>query len=223
MYVTVLRSVLGWPDTKNIPNAPTNKGIVIHYDGGSRNLTAKEHPACLDYWKWCRDFHIKTNGWKDIGYSYGICPHGVLFEGRGFGREQAAQPGGNRDWLSVTLMLGKKESPTEKQIAAFNEFRTKLVRTKKIAEAVSFHSMFFATDCPGDIVRNKIAHGEFSKLLPVADADQYWSALQELPLLNDLGPNAKAVVKSMQRALNLDDDGDIGPNTWSAIIKKVLK
>src|SRR5690606_7733450 len=59
---------LGWG---NSPAAAANPklGLVIHYDGSNQNLAAKDHSACINYWKNTRSFHTgPARGWADIGY-----------------------------------------------------------------------------------------------------------------------------------------------------------
>lgn len=219
----ISRESLGWPGTGKLNDAPTNKGLVIHYDGGNRKLTEKEHSECLKYWQWCRKFHTQERGWADIGYSYGVCPHGVIFEGRGFGKEQAAQPGGNRVWCSVTLMLGPGEKPSVAQVQGVLELRSDLMQKHGMKGAVSWHGKFYKTDCPGDIIRGMIIRGEFSKEPSVANADKFSSVAKEMPVITDLSPEAHSMVRSIQRVLGVKDDGDIGPITWANIFKKLIK
>lgn len=223
IHVVMSRAQFGWPDAGKLENAPTNKGLVIHYDGGNRKLTEKEHLECLKYWQWCRKFHMEERGWKDIGYSFGVCPHGIIFVGRGFGKEQAAQPGGNRDWCSVTLMLGIGEKPTEDQINGVRTLRDNLMEDHGMKDAVSWHSHFFKTDCPGDILRNMVLKGEFNREPPVANADKFSSVAKTMPVITDLSSEAHSMVRSLQRAIGVEDDGDIGPITWANIFKKLVK
>jgi hypothetical protein len=92
----------------------------------------------------------------------GNCPHGYVLEGRGWQRQQAAQPGGNSTWTSVTFMSGPSEKPTAAQIAAFRELRAWL-RGKGLAAAVSYHSRFSSTSCPGSILRGMVTSGSLIK------------------------------------------------------------
>ena len=80
------RAVFGWPATP-AAKAACDKGLVIHYDGAKqpRGVAEWTHAQCRGYWKWCRTFHMNSNGWRDVGYSYGCCPHGTILEGRGWG------------------------------------------------------------------------------------------------------------------------------------------
>src|SRR5690606_12507787 len=106
------RSVFGWGATA-AGHAPCDRGLVIHYDSGNLGLHAKDHSACRTYWKNTRRFHMgPSRGWADLGYAFRVCPHGIVMEGRGAKRAQAAQPGGNTTWTSCTLMTGPAEDIT---------------------------------------------------------------------------------------------------------------
>lgn len=172
----ITRAELNWPAMRNtqVPQAPTYSGMVIHWDGPGRNLTARVHGACVEYWKSVRQSH-KARGWLDIGYSYGICPHGYEFEGRTFGYEQAAQPGGNRTYISVTLMTGGGERPTQAQIAAVRALRAAL-RTRGLRAEVKCHSDFVATDCPGDVARQMVRDNVFGDAM-VSEKDKLYGAV----------------------------------------------
>lgn len=157
------REMLGWPAMKGtkVRTAPTNKGMVLHWDGSARGLPTAAHSECIAYWKFVRRFHINSRGWLDIGYAWGICPHGGRFEGRGWGYEQAAQPGGNRDWESCTLMLGPGEMPTPAQIEGVRSLRADLM-ILGMGEEIRPHARFVGTDCPGPIIKRMIIDGTFS-------------------------------------------------------------
>lgn len=154
------RSSFGWGATA-AGSAPCRNGLVVHYDGSNQGLANKTHEACRTYWKNTRKFHMGSRGWADIGYSFGVCPHGVVMEGRGFGRQQAAQPGGNTTWTSCTFMSGPKESPTAAQVNAFKELRAYL-RGKGLASAIRGHRQFVSTSCPGDILYAMVKDGSLT-------------------------------------------------------------
>jgi hypothetical protein len=142
------RSAFGWPATA-AGYAPCKNGIVVHYDGSNQGLAGKSHEACRTYWRNTRRFHMSSaRGWADIGYSFAVCPHGIVMEGRGWQKQQAAQPGGNSTWTSVTFMSGDKEQPTAAQVNAFKELRAWL-RGKGLAAAIKGHRDFISTSCPG--------------------------------------------------------------------------
>jgi N-acetylmuramoyl-L-alanine amidase len=151
------RSAFGWGATP-AGFAACKNGLVVHYNGGNTGLAGKAHNACVSYWKQTRSFHINGRGWADIGYSFMVCPHGYVMEGRGWQRAQAAQPGGNTTWTSVTFASGPNEKPTAAQVTAFKELRAWL-RGKGLAAAISYHSRFISTSCPGAILRGMVTSG----------------------------------------------------------------
>lgn len=156
------RATFGWPAT-TAASAPCDKGLVIHYDGATkpRGVAGWSHERCRQYWQDTRKFHMgPARGWRDIGYSYGVCPHGTVLEGRGWQREQAAQPGGNASWTSVTLMLGEGEDPTAAQVEGVRELRAWL-RGKGLGATVRGHRDFVSTSCPGDRLYGRLA--DFAK------------------------------------------------------------
>ena len=158
----VPRTTFGWGPSSAAAATPRN-GLVIHYDGSNQGLAGKPHSACVTYWKNTRRFHMgASRGWADIGYSFGACPHGEVFEGRGLGRTQAAQPGGNTTWYSVTLMSGPAEDPTPEQVEAVRQLRAWLM-SKGVGPAVKGHRDFFSTSCPGDRLYRLVRDGVFSR------------------------------------------------------------
>lgn len=151
MALTLIeRTSFGWPEHPNVGTGPCKNGLVAHYDGSDQGLAGKSHSACIKYWKNTRKFHMgPERNWSDIGYSFGICPHGYVLEGRGFGYQQAAQPGGNSTYTSVTFMSGEHEDPTDKQLQAWRDLRAYLRSQKGVASRIKGHRDFISTSCPG--------------------------------------------------------------------------
>lgn len=162
------REYFGWGRT-SARAADPKSGLVIHYDGPGSHLTKKSHAKCIEYWKSVRRFHMNSNGWADIGYSFGVCPHsvsdssGYVFEGRGLYREQAAQPGGNTTYYSVTLMLGDGEHPTDVQVDTVRQLREWLEDKTGMRGFVKGHRDFYNTSCPGDILYGMVRNGTFEE------------------------------------------------------------
>lgn len=159
----VLRKEFGWPVHPSVGTGPCANGLVVHYDGSNLGLAQKAHSSCVSYWKATRKFHMgPARNWLDIGYSFGVCPHGYVFEGRGWRYLQAAQPGGNATWTSVTFMTGDAEMPTTAQIEAFQDLRNYL-RAKTLAAAITKHKVFISTSCPGKILRDLVDSKQLSQ------------------------------------------------------------
>lgn len=160
----VSRSDLGWgssPATRANPRS----GLVIHYDSTDQGLAAKDHSACLKYWRDTRSFHTgPSRGWADIGYSFMSCSHGYVLEGRGLYKTQAAQPGGNTSHYSVTLATGPADAITPEQINAVRALRQWLMEPDtSIAGTVLGHRDFVSTSCPGDKAYALVRDGTFEK------------------------------------------------------------
>jgi hypothetical protein len=164
---SVTRKDLGWGACE-APTSNTDRGLVLHYDGGDQHLAAKkDEKGCLAYWLRTREAHI-GKGWLDIGYSYGVCPHGYTYTGRGYGDVQAAQRhdvgklvDGNTRWVSVTLMSGPHETPTDVQVATVKGLRKYLMEEHGMRGRVRYHGMFSDTDCPGPIIIGMVKKGVF--------------------------------------------------------------
>lgn len=174
----VTRKEMKWGSTP-APKANTNLGMVAHYDGGrwlsNRRKTLKsqgknQHQACREYWDRCRNMHKNGNGWLDVGYAYFVCPDDQIFEGRGFGRQQAAQaptPGklqnGNSRYVAVTFGTGPGEKPTAGALRAWHRLRSWLMDEHGVKAAVYGHRDFTATSCPGDEIYKLVKDGTLKK------------------------------------------------------------
>ncbi|WP_236567658.1 MULTISPECIES: peptidoglycan recognition family protein [unclassified Nocardiopsis] len=145
--------------------AAPRSGLVVHYGGSDQGLAARDHAACLAYWRRTRAFHTgPARGWADIGYSFMACPHGYVIEGRGLYRVQAAQPGGNSSHYSVTLATGPTDPVTPEQVNAVRELRRWLMEPgTSVAGRVLGHRDFVSTSCPGDRAYALVRSGAFEQ------------------------------------------------------------
>lgn len=158
------RADLGW-GTNRAGRADPQSGLVVHYDGSDQRLADKAHLACVAYWQATRRFHMgPSRGWVEVGYSYGACPHGYVLEGRGLLRAQAAQPGGNSTYYSVSLMSGPTDRITPEQINAVRQLREWLMEPEtSIAGTVKGHRDFISTSCPGADAYALVRDGTFTR------------------------------------------------------------
>lgn len=161
----VSRADLGWSPLSPADYADPTQGLVVHYDGADQNLATLGHAACVAYWQSVRSYHTSVNGWADIGYSHGACPHGYVFEGRGLCRYQAAQgtTTGNSNYYSVTLMCGPTDTITPEQVNAVRQLREWLIEATGMGTAVLGHRDFVATLCPGDPLYGMVTSGVFAQ------------------------------------------------------------
>lgn len=191
------RKSLGWPAMTNVKGAARCKpttGLVLHWDGAG-GLVGASHSACIAYWRRVRRQHKQSRGWIDIGYAWGVCPHGGRFEGRGWGWQQAAQPGGNATWESVSLMLGPGEKPTDAQINSVRALRADLMKNHGLKAPIRGHYQFIPTDCPGPEIKRLIANGTFAGKPTAVKGSKKMANTDSLPMLGkgDKGYDVKTV------------------------------
>lgn len=209
----VTRDDLGWGSTP-APHAQADQGLVAHYHGESHlDLRNRPHEDCWSTWREVRSWHTSGNGWLDIGYSYGVCPHAYTFVGRGFQRRQAAQPGGNTTWTSVYLFVGGSEPPTDVQLDQLAALRSNL-RGRGIQDGTSIHSRFSSTSCPGPTLTAKHNDGSLwagdSERDFLDMADEHW--FSTYPLSDGYEPQVvpagetRAVLFDRSNNANVDRD-----------------
>jgi hypothetical protein len=85
--------------------APTLKLAVVHHTDGTNDYTPAESPAIV---RGIEVYHVKGNGWNDIGYNFLIDRYGTVYEGRGGGMTRnvigAHALGFNAGTVGVSLM-----------------------------------------------------------------------------------------------------------------------
>ncbi len=78
---------LGWGANEQIVRAAPYYAerlrlALVHHTAGKRPATPEESAAIVAA---IQRFHVKANGWNDIGYNFLVDPFGQIFEGRGGG------------------------------------------------------------------------------------------------------------------------------------------
>lgn len=128
----------------------TAEGITLHYGGPSpwttRNPAAWRHERCASIWRAWQDYHQQAQGWIDIAYSSGCCPHGVRYEGRGRGHRTAANGTNeaNSKSYACVYIAGQGDPLTDEAKLAF------LDESDRLAAMILWdHRSWFGTECPG--------------------------------------------------------------------------
>ena len=62
--------------------APSLKLAIVHHTAGTNNYTPAQSAAIV---RGIEVYHVKGNGWNDIGYNFLIDRYGTVYEGRGGG------------------------------------------------------------------------------------------------------------------------------------------
>ena len=150
----VTRSQLGWPASA-APTQTSTKGVKVHYEGtevSTKLLT--DHDACIAEWKAIRKSHLANTkeGYSDIAYNYGACPHGYLLEGRGIGKRTGAN--GNQPLniahYAICGLVGSDglTQPTDAMLGAIRD-GIELLRQHGAGAEIKGHRDGYATTCPG--------------------------------------------------------------------------
>ena len=120
MVEFISRKELGWPASAAPLKAHATKGVKIHYEG---TLSPKrDHKYCKSYWTQIRNSHLanKAEGYSDVAYTYAVCRHGAVLEGRGFGRRTGANGNQtlNADHDAVCVLYGTNDSSVNSVVIA---------------------------------------------------------------------------------------------------------
>jgi N-acetylmuramoyl-L-alanine amidase len=80
----------GWGANESIRRgttlfAPSLKFAVIHHTAGTNSYTAAQSAAIV---RGIQTYHVKSNGWNDLGYNFVVDKYGQVFEGRYGGVER---------------------------------------------------------------------------------------------------------------------------------------
>ncbi len=152
------------------PWDPWKGGVFIHHRGGAnpfisldteddcKNDVARVFAECLKY--------DNPEQYTDINYNFLICPHGHIYEGRGYERGEAnhagyidaapwGQVGRNAGFYSICGLLRSNEMPTEAMLRSFRDLighlRDELAGDREAGQMILPHSFGFGTECPGNL------------------------------------------------------------------------
>ncbi|MFJ8043831.1 N-acetylmuramoyl-L-alanine amidase [Kitasatospora sp. NPDC096147] len=133
------------------------RGVKIHWEGSPVPAgLAADHSRCAGHVRDLQHAHQTDpkENWIDVAYSFVICQHGFVFEGRGLGRQNAANGGPtlNARHYAVCAMVG-----TSGSTSASTDMLHGLVDAIEYCRAkggagpeVLGHRDGYSTTCPGD-------------------------------------------------------------------------
>lgn len=135
-------------------------GFVVHHDQDDHPVYTIDfsHERCKRFWEGVKRWHMDHNGWSGIAYSFGVCRHGIRFEGQGWWKNQFAGGADQIDdefryadsqWYSVLAFLGGTETPTPEMLSGIRD----LIHAGRISNhcglGVIPHNKFRHKTCPG--------------------------------------------------------------------------
>ncbi|KOG57365.1 N-acetylmuramoyl-L-alanine amidase family protein [Streptomyces griseoflavus] len=166
---------------RNFAYTRTVKAAFLHHSATGNNYTCRQAPSVL---RSIYRYHVKSSGWRDLGYNFLIDKCGTVYEGRAGGVTKpvkgAHTRGFNEDTMGIAV-LGTFENanPPSSAVSAVARLTawklglygmdprttTSLVsgggnRYKKGTRArlhvISGHRDGFSTECPGDRLYGKL-------------------------------------------------------------------
>jgi hypothetical protein len=162
MALTII-SRAGWgakPAESVTPWNPASLlGICQHWFGSPK--AASTHAGCDDLLRSVQRSH-QAGEFNDIAYNFGVCPHGSVYELRGWNRQTGANGTNeaNRTLLAIVYMAGVGDPLTpagkESLIALYAEAFRRGVGVKAVGHGSVAPT---GTDCPGAQLRNFLSSG----------------------------------------------------------------
>src|SRR5690606_23826738 len=94
------------------------RGMTAHWHGPAMKLAGRPHAECRAGCGGIQTFHMDSDGWADVAYSFAVCHHAVAMEGRGTGVRTAANGtnAGNDTWLACIFLVGGNEHPSTEML-----------------------------------------------------------------------------------------------------------
>ncbi|XP_055851974.1 peptidoglycan-recognition protein SC2 [Episyrphus balteatus] len=123
---------------------------VIHHSAGSYCNTTE---TCKQQMRNIQSYHMKTLGWDDIGYNFGIGADGNVYEGRGFGIQGAHASGWNTKSIGIMFIGNYNDhTPTNTQILLAKELLNEGVFQGYLSPKYVLygHRQVGKTECPGN-------------------------------------------------------------------------
>ncbi len=136
------------------PYGRARRGVKLHYLGTA--YSDRPHNKCAAYIRQLQAQHMDGNGWSDIGYSFLVCTHGYVYEGRGLRRRNSANGNTalNEQDYAVCLLVGSSglTKPTDTQLDGARDAIDYCRKNGPAGTWLGGHRDGYATACPGDTV-----------------------------------------------------------------------
>ncbi|UGY92846.1 peptidoglycan recognition protein family protein [Streptomyces gobiensis] len=134
---------------------PARGGVAVHHLGPKR-FAASKHSFCPAQVRGIQNTHMDDRGWDDIAYTYLVCVHGYVFEGRGVGIRTAANGtnDGNDRYYAVCGLVGGGSAYDPITDQLIQGFRNAIAHLRSVGNAgtsITGHKTFMATECPGKL------------------------------------------------------------------------
>ena len=215
----ISRKELGWPASAAPRKTHPTKGVKIHYEG--THSPVRDHSYCEAYWTQIRNSHLanKKENYSDVAYSFAVCRHGAVLEGRGLGFRTGANGNQalNADHDSVCVLYGTNDKSVSSAVVEGVRWVIQYLRDHGTGKEIKGHRDGYPTACPGDPLYVLVKSGAFEPRKPQKEDDMdpidVWAYKNK-----DAAAAAKKAGKSYpdmhQRILNIE-------KTLAAILAKL--
>lgn len=138
--------------------------MTVHWFGSPK--AAATHAGCDDLLRGVQRTHMGpgglgvAEGGADIAYNHAVCPHGAVYELRGFGVQTGANGTtvGNSVHAAVVYMAGEGDPFTDVGKAGLN-FLIAEWRRRGAGIQVYPHNFWTGSECPGTAIRAWLVAG----------------------------------------------------------------
>lgn len=174
----ITRKDLGWPPSAAPSQSVPVEGFKIHYEGTP--VPVVEHSKCAGRWTAIRNSHLANTkeGYSDVAYNWAVCNHGVIFEGRGWGKQTGANGSQalNRP-VNAILWMGGTSGVTVPSGAAVESIKELIqyLRLKGAGKYIGGHRDGFSTSCPGDAMYSLVKSGKLEPKDDEMDPVDVWA------------------------------------------------
>lgn len=133
------------------------EGICQHWFGSPK--AAATHAGCDDLLRSVQRTH-QAGEYSDIAYNFGVCPHGVAYELRGWNVQTGANgtTEANRNFIAFVYMAGTGDPLTVKGKAALEALYAEAFKRGVGVKAIT-HGSITGSACPGPAVKAWLASG----------------------------------------------------------------
>lgn len=207
--------------------------------GGEGSAIPSSHLKCAGIVQGIQRFHIRDRGWLDIAYSFLVCTHGYVYEGRGFHHRTAANktPVGNQNYYAICAIVNDVDALSSDLIQGIKDVAQYLRTGGSAGDEVVGHRNLTSTSCPGTKLYKEVQKGTFKRPKIAQDNSYPGSPLKigstgkavekiqlrlkalgyQISIDGSFGKQTKSFVEKFQKANRLLEDGIVGPKTWDTL------
>lgn len=140
------------------------RGVKIHYTGSAESpgMVDDHGERCYARVRAIQDAHMDGRKWNDVAYSFLVCVHGFVFEGRGLHILPAANGSGlNAGHYAILGMVGNAGlvEPSEAMLTGICDAIDYVRAHGDAGREVLGHCDGYSTDCPGPLLYQWVKDG----------------------------------------------------------------